>query len=443
MLSRLLTLIMLSTLILPLKTTAAHPATRPTRVGDWSVTHIQSLDQLSEFLGMDIDARSARLSTDGLKIAWTDADGQAICIGNIDAAARCYPWPAGMRSSDLFWSPDSRLIATHADALIERYEPDIWLLDVTGGVYTNLTDDGIDQLTNNDSLIDITPVWNPVSGDLYFFRMTLGRNNMTNVLHRIAAGPDGIPGGLPQPVADLSTTFSQPFTVYNFEGLFSLDGSAAISPDGTQLAILVRPSPYNCEQSAIWLVDLASGMPRPLAAWPDIRLAGMPDWYDAKGDAPDGLAWMPDGRTVLVLDANPDYYNDSLGPMARLIDIGTGAITPLLDFQHAANREQFFAAESGYGALWSYDRQYGGVLLPDGSAFVYFNVLKPESGEQSYGFSAIPLSPAVTGQPLRLQTMSQADFDYAPMVETSAGMSAGTMRVLTSGYLLTFEPSGA
>lgn len=441
MLTRLLTLFTLTLVVLPLSIAAAHPATTPGTIGTWSLTNTQSLNTLAASFGMIVDARSAQLAPDGRTLAWTDADQGAVCVGNLDAsAARCYAWPAGMRSSDLFWSPDSRRIATHADALIERHEPDIWLLDVASGAYTNLTDDGIDLLTDNRSLIDLTPAWNPATGDLYFFRMTLGRGNMTNVLHRIAAGPDGMPSGVPQPVADLSTTFSQPFTVYNFAGLFSLDGSAAVAPDGTQMAILVRPSPNNCEQSAVWLVDLATGAARPLVTWPALRLTGMPAWYDADGDEPDGLAWA-DSSTVMLLDANPDYYNQSLGPMARRIDVQTGAVTPLLNFDSAATPDQFFKAESGYDALWSYDRQYGGVLVPDGSAFLYFNVYVPESGEQQYGFSAIPLKSGAA-HPVRLGTMAQAEFEYAPMVITSAGMSAGVMRVLTSGYLLTFAPSG-
>jgi hypothetical protein len=404
-------------------------------IGNWQLTEAINLHELAEQYGTEI-GRDVVLSPDGNLLAWTTA-GSAICVGTIsEPAATCYPVEE-TRVSDLYWSPDSRFIATHENVVQQLLEGDIWLFEVATGQITNLTDDGVTDFRDDGALLDITPVWDPATNGLYFFRAVddPANDRFTNGLYRIAA-QDGVPTGEPELVADLSSQFERPFPVYNSPGQFALNGSAAISPDGTTMAVLTRPA---LDDIDIWLIDLAGGALDHVAAWENIKTLGVPVWSPTDGDVPEGLAWMPDNQGLIVVDINTAFGGPTASPLARYIDIMSGAVTPLVDFSGVPDAPTFLRPAADSTGLSINDLHRNSVLLRDGTALLYFNAAFVYGGETNPAFSALSLPP--DGSDLvELIAFDWQTFDFDPRYYiTSVGGSGDILHVLAAGHLLTFE----
>lgn len=124
-------------------------------------------------------APSAWLSPDGRTVIYNSGDKGA-CVRGVDGSnEHCFDRRvAEFDASTAAWSPDGSELAiteTHAFGL----EPDIWLLDVSSGELTNLTDDGLEQelsLIENDDMpdgaaVDVFPSWDPDGNGIRFLRM--------------------------------------------------------------------------------------------------------------------------------------------------------------------------------------------------------------------------------------------------------------------------------
>ena len=142
------------------------------------------------------------------------------------------------------------------------------------------------------------------------------------------------------PVAALAAPATGPNSAFTGSDLFSLAAASdpQISPDGRQIAYVRRSNDIMTDKtrSSIWLVDVATGQQRPIAAssgdhfepawspdgrrlaygstaeggapqlfvrWMDggqaVRITGLPD-------SPQGIEWSPDGTRIAYLMAVPD-----------------------------------------------------------------------------------------------------------------------------------------
>lgn len=404
------------------------------------------LTQLADLLDVEIDLHTATLSPDGMLLAWYGRD--SICVLTIeDGNETCYSDEnlPGYMTTGLYWSPTSQMIAFHEDAVRGSIESDIWLLDLTSGHVTNLTDDmfyGSYADAEATVNLDLLPTWDPATGDLYFFRVTRTvEGSVTNALYRFRAG-DLASSTEAELVVDLTDTFPDMFPVYDLD-ITSLNGSTDISPDGTTLAFITRPDLDHLDTAAVWLMDLASGDLRVAAQRADIMNVGAPAWYweeaMSASDRLDGLAWLPDNKTLIVSSFSAESWWRSLAPALYALDTSSGAVRSLRDLSDIPDFKSYVTAPytpEGYPAAWG--QQMFSLLLPGGEAVVYTSgVVMPTD---TVAFSAwLPGSDSDTAQPIRLAMIPTGDFEVLPVYRTSAGESDGTIRALSFGYLLGFE----
>jgi dipeptidyl aminopeptidase/acylaminoacyl peptidase len=259
---------------------------------------------VTDMLGEGIDYRLAELSPDGSAIATADWGEQGVlemCLYLFsEDSVTCYPVTEQFKAfpDGLHWSPDSKFIAfTEGQSLISFRDPDIWLFDRVMGIFSNLTDDGVEgsvismvdaerRVILEDALLfDVQPVWNPLSGELYFFRYVIDEFNPEGIelmLYRVVPGD-----GEPKAVYDL-TSYVGLFSVgeASANGESWLDGRAAISADGTKLAFIARDrsgKPAGEITDGVWVFDLKSGDPPTLVAPISLFLRGVPTWLAETG----------------------------------------------------------------------------------------------------------------------------------------------------------------
>lgn len=404
------------------------------------------LTEIEDTYAVEIDFHSAMVSPDGTLLAW--ASGGDICVLALENGGEtCYgdenqPVRVG---SALYWSPTSQAVAFHEDPLRWMHESDIWLLDLTGGQYTNLTDDGLygSFMDIDDTVdLDLVPTWDPVTGDLYFFRVTRTvEGGVANALYRFRAG-DILTGAGPELVVDLTGDFAEPFPVYDMSYV-SLDGSADISPDGTTLAFIARPELNQAEAVNVWLLDLASGEYRAVARQSEIVSAGVPAWYledsASQADWLEGLAWLPDNKTLVTTSFNGRYGLESMAPALFVLDTTSGDVTSLRDLSAIPDFKSYFTepyTSEGHPAICG--RQMFSVLLPDSELVVYTSGVVPTVDTIGFSASLLDLDGDVM-QTVRLAMIPAEDFELLPVYATSAGETDGTIHALSQGYLLRFE----
>lgn len=274
------------------------------------------------------------------------------------------------------WSPDGTQIAMHEDYFLRMYESDIWLLDVASLTLTNRTDDGVYGKYLGEkagtSMLDYVPLWNPVTGDLYFFRSVDGDEGWSTTLCRLPKG-----GTEPEPVLDLGVDMSS-WSV-------SDQSQAAISPDGTRIVIAPRAQKPPITPG-LWVIDLAAATMTPLAIIEDLQVA-WPRWADEERlRRMDGIAlwieqvvWGPTSDTVIVKTYN-DVYKEYIPTRNYLtLDVTNKTVTYLTDYEPfgshpaleaAVSEEPYFVTPGGVG-----------IMAPDrGSLFyVSYEVAKQPS----------------------------------------------------------------
>lgn len=93
-------------------------------------------------------------------------DGEAFCLYTLEGEQQyCSEAFRGVDSESVRWSPDGRYLVMTENFFVFFRDPDLWLLDTTSGELTNITDDGLDDVSlfgaanEQSGIIDLLPRW--------------------------------------------------------------------------------------------------------------------------------------------------------------------------------------------------------------------------------------------------------------------------------------------
>ncbi|MBN1286748.1 MAG: hypothetical protein JXB47_15220 [Anaerolineae bacterium] len=406
--------LMMFTLLVVLLTGAAAAAQDD---GGWVLADVQDL---KETIG-DYDFEGAVLAPDGSAFAWPDRGVEALCVYTFaDALLTCSPWPEWAKIPAihyLAWSPDGHYLAFTQEFFRYLNEPDIWVYEVTTGAFTNYTDDGVDKIHFDESpsyWIDTLPVWDPNTGDLYFFS-TDNRRTIFD-LYRL-----DLDDGVPELVFEL-TGLLEPFLVWQ---------PPAISPGDDQMALLVMAPDLADPRNGVWELDLEDGAFNQVAGLQPLADAGAPVWLENYLPTLESVVWVAH-NAVLVSAADYRMVGEFPGQNSYYIDLGDNSVTAVVDFGDVPDRDSFFTPGSdGHSAQYRIPRL--GIVAPDNSAFFYLHY---EAGAEDAAISALSLPPD-GGAPARLGPIDE----YKPLGRPQMLVRAGAngYALLFYRYLLVFE----
>lgn len=294
-----------------LTATAGATQTPPTALATLAPANV---DQLNAVSVQEVDlyagpaGTAAYLAPDGEHFAYIKPPN--ICLYTITGTqGQCISTEGHLRRIDtesVRWSPDSRYLAFTEEFFRTFTEPDIWILDVTAGKLTDITDDQIDRLNITDPnqtvpSIDLLPNWSLDGSRVLFMRYVRTTDSIKPAeLYSIA--PDG---------SDL-----QPIGTLNSTGLAV--SAVAWSHDAKKIAYNFYLNTAD-SQDGVWISDADGSNPHQVL---DTKIV------------PSSLAFSPDDRYLLIITSAmislPRKPEDSL---ARVVDLNTGE-SKLVDDQH-------------------------------------------------------------------------------------------------------------
>jgi hypothetical protein len=368
------------------------------------------------------------ISPDGkVGVASHPIHGDEICLYRFELTSQeplCLAKPEGFlgRLGLMYWSPDSRYIAFHEDFSLDGNDSDIWLLDTETLAIINLTDDGYEGAFLQENVpLDHLPMWHPITGDLYFFRLYFLEAGLWSLaLFRTERADNQF--SEPEIVFDLSDEMPlHPLSIREFAPI-SLGGGAEISPDGDHIALLTRANPV--EESIVLLLDMETGSLSELTSI--VLLSGLP-YYGVVNPQEyvfDSLGWANHGEGLVIVIRHPDP-NRAINPIIYYLDL-EGNPTPLLDF--SADETDLNASAS-----MDFDRPAATVLSIDTTLLFYISAHRRTG---LVGVSALRLPPDHS-VPVRLTFLE--DSRIATSRQNSIGDDGQTIRMALGGHLLTFE----
>lgn len=413
--------------------------------GGVETLQLSGLQPVREVLADDVEYRpdSLFISPDGTLLYWwqfeRDEETNNLCHAPLadPTTPVCVPMPENaVIVTQPTWSPDGQWIAFTEDPFIRFHESDIWLVNAQTGETHDLTDDGVLGSHFNEEApynLDYLPMWRP-DGSLYFFRVVSSERFADEpqcgiYLMRIEAA-EITRDATPEQVYVASGEQMCSIPIWHISNRYALSG-AAISPDGSQIAILYRPNDPDIE-SEVWLVSLEDGTQRVLASEAQITSLGMPEWIEARTAILEGLAWAEDGRTLVVATTNPAVTS---GPQRNVvtIDVATGNVTPVFDFSGVADEQAAVQDPLPSGLTARAESPRALLVTPAGDGIFTINF-----GLDTFGISLIPLPLQSGSAPLRL-TLPEGDFGpTGPITWTSFGENEQGASLIMGAYLISF-----
>jgi hypothetical protein len=295
--------------------------------------------QVAEVTPLDIAGTAVSLSPDGTTIAGFDPDAR-LCFWTVpNLEQTCADAPPGepvrIDPDSIAWAPDSSAVAYSVPAYQFFIDGDIYVVDRESGTTSNITDDGIEDVSlmaedAEPTPIDVMPAWTPDSAAIVFSRTVWDdREEMSNEIMRVprdGSEPEtllslaGLPAAIYLPMRVLSDG-SILYTV----GFSDLDeptnGLWMLSPDGeaTQLmpgnAEAAFPTPL---VNDVWegdgelrvagfsplLVSQSDPTTQVSFVWSSVTGEAVPI-EGSTGDTPGILfagAISPDGQTLLSIE---------------------------------------------------------------------------------------------------------------------------------------------
>jgi hypothetical protein len=396
-----------------------------TESSQWKLADVQSL---ADLIGDPYNSRvQPILSPDGSAVAWGDPDNGLNVFTLEDQQLTTYPWPENFKGygpySGLSWSPDSQYL-TFTESLFDyALESDLWMLDRSSGEITDRTDDGIFGPwfnVNKSDELDYLPTWNPTNDDLYFFRSEgIPGQDITTGLYLLPAGRTE-----PKLVRDLTA---------DVPPVISIFPTAAISPDGKQIAFFALANDLSDTRNGLWILDLKTGTPQQVAAIADFR-TGLLATQEITGLLPEVPLWA--GNDALVILATDHVYsNPGVGLMAYYVNLGDKTVTPVVNFSDVADVRTLFEDNGPQSPIFRVPRK--GVVSMDGTTFFFLRYGFGSDHIDHAGISALPLPPDGS-TPVELGDIDH--FNITPAADAWPVMSADG-KALMSGYLFQFEPA--
>jgi hypothetical protein len=375
----------------------------------------------------------AAVSPDGSHIVWAQsgskrrAPGQFCLFTFSNADKQCTDVPEEYQGYpyQLYWSPDSTQVAFTESPVALGLESDIWVFNVADGSFVNRTDDGVTgsyvQAEPGSYALDIMPMWSQADGQIYFWRVVpQGESQFQTAIYSV----DGAEGD-PVEVRDLSDVMAGQLPLYDISN-FSMDGTSALSPDGTKIAAaLSEVVNFGVSSSGLWLIDVADVEvePQNLMTSDDYQ-AAYPAWQNLPG-VPIGLSWTGDNAAVVL----NTFSNDTHSPLMVYynVDVTSGEITPVVDFSEVESLEALFEATED-GIPFRYYSPWTASLSPANDTVVMFNDLGGTAGVMQALLPPTGELPAV---------LAAADSPLSGGTARSSRSIDG--KVLIYGVLLTFE----
>lgn len=360
------------------------------------------------------------IAPDGSKLAWISLND--VCVLVIDTVERtCTPLDVEdvLYERSIRWAWDSTTLAVLGRDAIYRFDTATQIFTATA---------------NDPDAFETAVVW-ARDGSLYFLRDFLDdtpeRNRKLSLYH--------LPAGTM--VAEHVYTFTEDYTEYGT--FYPLNERHSISPDGRYMAFTTSYIDDDTP-STLWLLAL-DGSPDPLnPVLPvgEILINGMPDWQTTEGWLESttvmGVGWSADSRQVAVVLDNGLYQIRGIFPVAYLVDIDTGTVTPWMDYTNVPDYSTFFftEVENDDDIYTFFDRHEGVVYLPEQAMMLYSN-RAPE-----YDLRGLSVITAPGAPPVRLDVWeSYHMFDNGLYNFNSYGVDGDTIRVVVGEHLLTFEVS--
>lgn len=245
----------------------------------------------------------------------------------VELASGVFDWRS------ITWSPDNKRIAFTEDVFHSMFESDVWVLDVSTGRLTNLTDDGASgslvklRSEKSSATVDLIPAWTHDGKSLVFARTPLDSDE--TALYRVSST-----GGEPK---RLWTVADQAMAVFYF--IRCLD-------DG-RIVYTLGHNKLPDSDNGIWIVGPGDDKPRQLAGALDKKM-GYPILLDVAAGQDRALVWY--------YAASQHYASLPNMSMYALLDLKTGALEPL---KKAAGDAPEFSGPSN------------AVFSPDGSRLLY------------------------------------------------------------------------
>lgn len=395
-----------------------------------SEINIANLQDLTEVLGDDFDFRWASVSPTGSTIVWaTWISETMLCQYQIETEIeQCLDYRVegfGSYIRSYTWSPDGRYIAFTETINDRGFDSDLWVYDLDAHQIINLTDDGIGQFYEEQTqrmTWDVVSTWNPMTGDLYFFRVEVTTDwerilpikYISQMLLQIDLADRHI-----EVVRDLSQDLilggtQQHAPIINFEG------SAAISSDGRYM--IAGNSETRLQrnlQAGLWIIDLqGDDAPYMLAELADVFSAGEPLDFDS-GLFTYSLTWVVNNSAILVSITN--HPGDYLSNLLYITVEENSSIIPLLDFSssYIAEMEDIDRA-TGYS--WAF-------LNP-----VYAVVLQDSTTVMSYYRNFTDSAFALISLPITDET--SPNVFYTMQLEPSRPQRGGRATISNNGFVL-------
>jgi len=128
--------------------------------------------------------RAQSLSPNGQKVVVHG--GAGLCVANVDGSGqRCIPAASAIHPSDwVVWSPDSAFIAFTNDFFQQFQEPDVWIMDTSSGVISDLTEDNADKVGDPGAVTDLFPQFSADGKTIFFARQSAAAPNRIDFMAR-------------------------------------------------------------------------------------------------------------------------------------------------------------------------------------------------------------------------------------------------------------------
>ena len=307
-----------------------------------------------------------RLDPTAKRVAWFSSQDALVLLELDSGELSAIPFPEWMgTATDFCWSPDGERIALAEDVFRYLYEPDIWVADLAAQTFSNCSNDmafGSIVRAEEPFWIDVLPTWRS-EDDLAFIRIGGYSDDSLVELRHVNASEcktkPGVDSGCCELVCQLSP---------DFPGGFSILGVPSLASDGTELAVITQGVKLNQQTDGLWVFDTETGDTRLFVPTSAFR-AGFPDWFEQYPIVPRDVAWIQDGRSLLVFAE--DVSGLASWPRMNLyvVDAEDGSVEPFASYEGYADGPSFYRpGEDGQTGVLSVPLQ--AIVLPDGLGMI-------------------------------------------------------------------------